>query len=37
MKAIVCEKFGPPASPYKEIPTPTPKEKEVVVRVKAVV
>ena len=36
MKAIVCEKFGPPASlAYKEIPTPTPKEKEVVVQVKA--
>lgn len=36
MKAIICEKFGPPASlVYKEIPKPSAKDKEVVVRVTA--
>lgn len=36
MKAIVCEKYGPPANLIlKELPSLTPKDKEVVVRVKA--
>lgn len=36
MKAIVCEKFGPPSTlVYKDIEMPSPKEKEVVVQVKA--
>lgn len=36
MKAIVCEKFGPPSSlVYKEIQVPIAKDKEVIVNVKA--
>ena len=34
MKAIVCEKLGPPSAlEYKECPKPEPREKEVVVKV----
>jgi NADPH2:quinone reductase len=36
MKAIVCEKFGPPSSlVLKEVESPKPKEKEILVSVKA--
>ena len=36
MKAIVCEKYGPPSDlVLKELPSLTPGEKEVVVSVKA--
>jgi len=36
MKAIVCEKYGPPSDlVLKELPSPEPKEKEVLVSLKA--
>ena len=36
MKAIVCEKYGPPSDlVLKDLPDPKPKEKEVVIQVKA--
>ncbi len=36
MKAIVCEKYGPPSDlVLKDLPSPEPKEKEVLVSVKA--
>ncbi len=36
MKAIICEKHGPPSDlVLKELPSPEPKEKEVVVELKA--
>ncbi len=36
MKAIVCEQYGPPSDlVYKEVESPQPKKKEVVVEIKA--
>ncbi len=36
MKAILCKSYGPPSNlSFEEIPSPTPKEKEVVVSIKA--
>jgi len=36
MKAIVCEKFGPPSDlVFKEVASPTPKEKEVLIDLRA--
>ncbi len=36
MKAAISKKYGPPSSiVFEEIPTPTPKENEVLIAVKA--
>ena len=36
MKAIVCEKYGPPSDlVLKDLPSPEPKEKEVLISLKA--
>ncbi|MBX2874141.1 MAG: hypothetical protein KTR30_18630, partial [Saprospiraceae bacterium] len=36
MKAILCTRYGPPeVLEYQDLPTPTPKDKEVLIKVRA--